>query len=355
MIMMSLFNRGLELALIFVPSLLISFYLGFIYGNRKKENIQDKQLLSINKAVTDSERDDLHIRQSVINKIETLKNRIATDFVGLAFYDFLNGEIRWRLAAGATNTRYKKIVIRLGKGIAGEVVQLNRTVRIEDYPYDVIGDPIEYPILLVEHIKSAIAVPVADDLRIYGVLLAGQRSNKHYNEEEEKIIKETSRKLAKELAIANIYSRIRDEKTDDITGSKQEYINDSIFVQYLMKQQNSLTDKKRGKLEFEVLDQSIVELPEQMQQVLIRNMEDLLRKINKQQSAQVKISISREESNLLIESYADLSFSADNNDFDQIYQRTGEIGGSIISYHEDDSFHFIMQIPLWNFNNPILS
>lgn len=343
------FEKVISTAFIIILSLLLGVYIGVKYGRRKlnkgnNSSIDENLIKSVG----------IDIRGYIIDQMETLKNKINADFIGLAIYDAMTEEIRWRLAVGASNSRYKRIVIRLGKGIAGEVIQLNRTVKVESFPHDVLGNPIEYPILLVEYLKSSIAVPVSDSLRIYGVLLVGQRSERRYSELEEKEINTIAKRIAKEIAGANFYTRIVNETKTTTNKSNQEYINDSIFINHLAIQKRLILDKNRGKLEFEVLDQSIIEIPNTIQQMLIENMDEILAIANEKSADESVISIVRDESNLLVEININHSIEDTKVKFGNIYKNIGEIGGSIVSYHEEDQLFFIMQLPVWSYKNPFI-
>lgn len=319
---------------------MIGLYFGFIYGRKKEKSTYGLTNTS-------------HIQQVIIKKMEDLKKKTNADFLGLAIYDIVLNEIRWRLAVGATNSRYKRIVIRVGKGIAGEVVQLNRTIKIENYPNDVLGDPIEYPILMVEHLHSVIAVPVSYRQRIYGVLLLGQRTGRKFTIEEEQKTKHTAEEIAFELENANVYSRIRDDATEAYDDNVKEHINDSIFVQYLLMQKNKIHHEDRGELEYEVLDQFILKIPESIQHALIKNMEEVLEVANQQEKDITKVSIARDESDLLIECKIYQSIPPAKEVFESVFQRMGEIGGAVFSYRETNFLHFIMQIPVWTYINPL--
>lgn len=342
-------ERVISTGFIIILSLLLGIYIGISYA-RSKSNKENKSLRdeTLNNSV------DIDIRGYIIDQMETLKNTINADFIGLAIYDAMTEEIRWRLAVGATNSRYKRIVIRMGKGIAGEVIQLNRTVKIESFPNDVLGKPIEYPILLVEHIKSSIAVPVADSLRIYGVLLVGQRNERQFTEAEEMEINNIAQDIAQEIASANFYTRVVNETKSTTNKSNKEYINDSIFINYLDVQKVLLREGNRGELEFEVLDQSIVEIPNNIQQLLIDNTDEILTIANESSTDKSVVSIVRDESNLLVEIKINRSIENTKDRFKNIYNNIGEIGGSIVSYHEEDKLYFIMQLPVWSYKNPFI-
>ncbi|OEG00028.1 hypothetical protein BHF71_06610 [Vulcanibacillus modesticaldus] len=340
---MNFYNlQTLSIGVIFIVTVLIALYLGILYGKKtQKKIIIDGNDTSNYLNETEME-ENKNIRHSIVKKMTTLQEEIDADFLGLAIYDAMTEEIRWRLAVGATNSRYKRIVIRLGKGIAGEVIQLNRTIKIEDFPHDVLGDPIEYPILLVEYLKSVIAVPVADQQRIYGVLLVGQRNKRIFTDIEEQRALLKAKEIAKELELANIFKRV----THDSTEITNVNIYDCIFVQYLMRRQHEINNEKRGELQFEILDQAIVEIPWKVQKKLIKNLEEILNIVSQRETDRVNISIVRDENYLVVECISNRMIPSTKMVFENIYNRLGEIGGSIISYYEKDQLHFLMQIPL---------
>lgn len=349
------------IGLLVLSASLIGAFIGYLYGkdsnssyvNVSKEINKKEQVDRKSNVVGTEKEDSHHIRQSITNKMEMLKGRTEVDFLGLGVYDVMAEEIRWRVAVGAKNTRYKRIVIRMGKGIAGEAIQLNRTIKIEDYPNDVLGDPIEYPILLVEQLRSVIAVPVANEERVYGVLLIGQRHKRTFTDEDEYITKIIAQEIARELELGNIYSRILHEtpgKNEEIS----ENINDSSFVTYLIEQQEQIKNSGRGKLNFEVLDQSIVEIQDYIQENLTINMQEILDIVNQKDIDITNVSIQRDETNLLVECKINRSIPSTKEVFENIYYRIDEVGGSIISYHDKDCLHLAMQIPIWGNKKTLL-
>lgn len=343
-------QKFIVIALTIIISLFVGIYIGISYGKQKRAQ---REIADCDKETDPN--NELDTRKAIIENMESLRERINVDFIGLAIYDAMNDEIRWRLAVGESNTRYKRIVIRMGKGIAGEAIQLNRTIKVENFPHDVLGNPIEYPILLVEHLKSSIAVPVADSRRIYGVLLVGQRSERKYTEIEENETSEIAGKIANELARANIYSRVVQESVEDINEFiNKKKINDSLFISYLEDQKEKLPEEDRGGITFEVLDQSILEIPNHVQEMLIANTIEILSVTNKEKEDRSNISILRDENNLLIEVTVNGSFTNTKVLFANVYSRIGEIGGSIISYHDQNELHFVMQLPVWSYKNPLL-
>ncbi|MFT9487318.1 MAG: GAF domain-containing protein [Tepidibacillus sp.] len=344
------FDQLLIVGLIFIVAIMIGIFLGYRYGKNIAQEQYEEQQVSRDRLNYRYSEHDQNIRYLVQKRMEELRNKTETDFVGLALYDLMNEEIRWRLAVGAMNERYKRIVIRMGKGIAGEVVQLNRTIKIENFPNQILGDPIEYPILLVEHLVSVLAVPVSYQNRIHGVLLIGQRSSRTFTESDEEVTFAIGQQVAKDLETANVYERIIYESGE--SKNEQTKINDSLLIRFLNESQQQLIQANKGILDFEVLDQSMIEIPISIQRILIQNLEEIFEIVNQNQDDRVEISIGRADSHLLVECKSNRSIATTKEVFKNIYQRIGELGGSISSYLEENQIHFVMQLPIWSYKNP---
>lgn len=115
--------------------------------------------------------------------LSELRRLTATDFAALAWADEKEQTIRWKYASGSRNERYKRITLRLGKGIAGKVMRSGRAMVLESFSPKSGDDPREYPILLAENLKAVIGVPVTIDERVMGVLLVGCRQPRAFEDE----------------------------------------------------------------------------------------------------------------------------------------------------------------------------
>lgn len=103
------------------------------------------------------------------------------DFAGLAFYENEKqvSPIKWHYVSGNLNDRYKLIVLRKGKGLAGTVMKTGKRMIIEDVNHDdIIFEKHKYPIIMSESLTAMIAIPLWYEHYVYGVLLLGQRDNK---------------------------------------------------------------------------------------------------------------------------------------------------------------------------------
>jgi nitrogen regulatory protein A len=115
--------------------------------------------------------------EGVISKyLEDLRLRTNADFSAFACQEPEEAAIRWKYAVGNKNERFRRIVLRSGKGIAGKVLMLGRPMLLENYEPRQHDDPQEYPILYAEELRSALGVPVLMAGRVKGVLLIGYRN-----------------------------------------------------------------------------------------------------------------------------------------------------------------------------------
>lgn len=124
--------------------------------------------------------------------LEELRLRTNSDFSAFACQDPKEAVIRWKYAVGNKNERYRRIVLRFGKGIAGKVLMSGRPMLLENYEPRQHDDPQEYPILYAEELRSALGVPVLVGGRVMGVLLISYRNPC--------TIKDAVIKLAKQVA-----------------------------------------------------------------------------------------------------------------------------------------------------------
>lgn len=114
--------------------------------------------------------------QVAINQcLEDLRVKTGADFSAFACEEPGEGVIRWKYAVGNRNERFRRIVLRPGKGIAGKVLLSGRLMLLENYEPKQHDDPREYPILYAEELKSALGVPVIIEDKVKGVVLIGYR------------------------------------------------------------------------------------------------------------------------------------------------------------------------------------
>jgi len=130
-----------------------------------------------------------------------IAHEISCDFVGLAIYNPQGKELRWMYAVGNRNEKYRRIVVRYGKGIAGQVIRTGRPMTISQFPQNIIGKATDYPIMLAEQLISALAYPIHRGGIPWGVLLIGNRSESAFSKEQQDKIKKV---------VINIENMIKD-------------------------------------------------------------------------------------------------------------------------------------------------
>ncbi|NHM31546.1 GAF domain-containing protein [Neobacillus terrae] len=131
---------------------------------------------------------------------KSLMKEISCDFIGLALQDKNGLNIKWHYAIGNLNEKYRLITVRFGKGIAGKVISSGTPLMIDDFPNNVLGKPIEQPIMLAENLVSSYAVPLFFKGVPKGVLLIGNRETHSYTEDFQTSVKESAGNLEKILS-----------------------------------------------------------------------------------------------------------------------------------------------------------
>ncbi|PCF73374.1 hypothetical protein B4W72_05520 [Staphylococcus delphini] len=115
------------------------------------------------------------------DEIDRLRHKYQFDFAGIALpsEDHAGMKIKWRYVSGNLNERYRRIVLRNGHGIAGNVMKTGKPMIIPDTTDDAIQNALfDYPILMSEQLTALIAIPLWHNHRVKGVLLLGQRNQK---------------------------------------------------------------------------------------------------------------------------------------------------------------------------------
>lgn len=119
---------------------------------------------------------ELTIYQNVIDR---LRERLGFDFMALAMEDAPSGySVRWRVASGNLNNRFRRIILRSGRGIAGTVFKTGKPLLVPHVePGRHVPGVLDYPIVNTEQLTSIAAVPLYDGGRVKGVLLGGYRDD----------------------------------------------------------------------------------------------------------------------------------------------------------------------------------
>jgi nitrogen regulatory protein A len=124
------------------------------------------------------------------DELDSLCKITTSDFSGLAWIDQHDSRIRWLYASGNSNERFKRLALKSGRGLAGLVLKLGRPIIIDAGMTELELSRVQYdyPIMLVEHLLAAIAVPITVLGETRGVLLIGNRSERYYEENDLNLI-----------------------------------------------------------------------------------------------------------------------------------------------------------------------
>lgn len=137
--------------------------------------------------------------QPVVQTCDSLIIQLNCEFVGFAIQNETGPDILWHYAAGNLNEKYKRITVRYGKGIAGKVISSGSSMMIENFPENIFGKAIEYPIMLAEKLVSSYAVPIFHKGSPKGVLLIGRRSVYRFSDNEQQMVQEAAKNLEEML------------------------------------------------------------------------------------------------------------------------------------------------------------
>ncbi|AOZ91352.1 hypothetical protein [Paenibacillus crassostreae] len=178
------------------------------------------------------------IQQKIQRELEELKQEIGLDFVAIALTDGIYRDIYWRFALGAKSDQYKKISVRMGKGMAGKVLQGMTPHVVNVFPGDVQEEVLEYPIFIVESLHSGVGVSIKSTIQAqrlaYGVLLVGHRSRRIFLAQE----------IARVQDCASVLAQLYDEVTN--SGDVEEFVGIPKSNEQLYKDTESAMNHKTG-------------------------------------------------------------------------------------------------------------
>ena len=118
--------------------------------------------------------------KSLQDNLDRLRKNEGYDFGAIAMYEHYHrsSPIKWKYVSGNTNERYKLIILRMGRGLAGTVMKTGKRMVIADVDMALTqAEKIKFPIILNEALTAVVAVPLWLDEQMYGVLLLGQRNH----------------------------------------------------------------------------------------------------------------------------------------------------------------------------------
>ncbi|MDO7906837.1 GAF domain-containing protein [Paenibacillus sp. JX-17] len=119
-----------------------------------------------------------------------------SDIAGVALAALPEGKVGWLYVSGSRNGRYRRIIVKPGRGIAGLTLRSGRPVKLDDAEPDLAKLRQNSPLMLAEQLHAAMAVPLRSaDGQAVGVLMVGRRSPHVYTPEDLKSAESAAAKL----------------------------------------------------------------------------------------------------------------------------------------------------------------
>ncbi|MCR2821848.1 GAF domain-containing protein [Lederbergia panacisoli] len=120
--------------------------------------------------------------------IDTLREHYGLNFISVAFVQSaqLDYVLKWQYVSGNISNRYKRVVLRSGKGIAGLVFKSGKALYIDDVSVDIAKEDLfNYPIVISEELTNLAAFPIHENQSelVKGVILFGTRENNQIERE----------------------------------------------------------------------------------------------------------------------------------------------------------------------------
>jgi nitrogen regulatory protein A len=125
-----------------------------------------------------------------------------SDFAALALLSEDHNRYRWYLATGNRNIRYKKMLVRRGKGLPGMALLLGRSFTIDRR--EVVYDRLENdcPLMIAEGLQVAVAIPLLKLTEPIGILMVGIRHEKGYSQSDLITFHEGAKELERVLEVS---------------------------------------------------------------------------------------------------------------------------------------------------------
>lgn len=232
--------------------------------------------------LTELSNHPLTITKQIQTELQQLKSELKLDFIALALADENYRDIYWKIALGANTERYRKIMVRMGKGMAGKVLKSKAPYIVSYFPEEVRDEMLEFPIFLIESLRSGMGVSVdssrPEQKLSYGVLLVGQRKERVFSQQEVERVEQSAAALAALYDhTASFVSLAETDEAEDLTGP-------------LLQKLRSL--HKEG-IQCELLDQRLTRLSRHRQQEIAEVL-DLLAHEYFSSLSNVKISMEQD-------------------------------------------------------------
>lgn len=116
-----------------------------------------------------------------MKELQELMDSFNFDFVALALVQPVERHFvhKWEYALGNQSERFRRITLKPGKGIAGNVFKTGKGMLVQDVEETIPPSELfNYPVIATEELKSFGAIPLYQYNRVQGVLLGAYRDGK---------------------------------------------------------------------------------------------------------------------------------------------------------------------------------
>ncbi|MDX1806929.1 MAG: GAF domain-containing protein [Paenisporosarcina sp.] len=126
------------------------------------------------------------IKADYQTEIDRIRAATGCDIIALALVETAENQyvLKWQYASGNLNDRFKRLVLKSGRGVAGLVFKTGKPFLLASISEFVDKENLfNYPIVTMEKLTSVGALPLYHDGRVAGVLLGGFRESQQMTEE----------------------------------------------------------------------------------------------------------------------------------------------------------------------------
>ncbi|WP_432353921.1 GAF domain-containing protein [Sporosarcina sp. A2] len=132
-----------------------------------------------------------HTTYNYQRHIEGIQQAMQCDLVAIALLqsENQNFQVHWQNATGNITKRFQRTVLQSGKGVAGVVYKTGKPILVlESEVYGEKDDLYNYPIISSEQLASFAVLPLFENNRVKGILLAGYRKSKSMSDEKYELL-----------------------------------------------------------------------------------------------------------------------------------------------------------------------
>lgn len=161
-------------------------------GRRKEYNKEDNE--TVERYRFGGRRVAMPHEEAITSELQRVREATSSDFAALALTEEAGSRIGWKYASGSANDRYRRMRLKPGSGIAGLAIRLGRPTVPDRAAAERLRQ--ECPVMLAEHLASAIAVPFQTGPERTAVLLVGARRERIYGPEDVRLVADAAARIA---------------------------------------------------------------------------------------------------------------------------------------------------------------